>query len=258
MFVRGFHRVVTNEIEVDVRRHVNRVFLDPVRAVIHDIEVTRETVTLRVNRHKSQVNTRISVHHNRVHDVVLVEGHGERGTQGRHKTVKEQSHTVLVQIHVLEDRIHVLVERLRIDDILHTEDTFFLQHFLLAVRLTLVVLLTDMFTDRNCHTWINTRRVDIFLYKLEVLPEALLEIHLQVVQRKRHTAVGLRRVLVAAGHVERVLMCDYVLDQLHRRVTLAFVLAFAVLGRHHDILQTVHVRRQLHLHVFPALTLAER
>ena len=104
------HRIVAHEIEVDIRRHVDGVFLQTERAVIDDIQVARETVTLGVHRHKRQVDTRITIHHDGIHDIVLVESHGEGGGERRDKAVEQQVHVVVVDIDVLEDSIHVLLE----------------------------------------------------------------------------------------------------------------------------------------------------
>ena len=106
-----FHRVVAHEIEVDIRRHVDRVSLQPVRAVIDDVQVPREAVTLRIDRHESKVDARIAVHHDGIHDVVLVERHGKGGTERRNEAVEQQVHAVVIDIHVFEDCIDVLLER---------------------------------------------------------------------------------------------------------------------------------------------------
>ena len=85
---------------------------------------------------------------------------------------------------------------MRSDDVFDTENTLLLQHFLLAVGLLLIVFFADMLADRDRHIRIDTRGVKVFLHEREVLPETLVKIHLQVIQRKGHTAVGLRGVLV--------------------------------------------------------------
>ena len=69
---------MTDEVQVDMRRDVDGIFLEFERRVIDDIEVSGKGVTLRVNRYESQVNHRIAVQHDRIHDVVLVVGHGQR------------------------------------------------------------------------------------------------------------------------------------------------------------------------------------
>ena len=102
--------------------------------------MTRETVTLRVNRHERKVDTRIAVHHNRVHDIILVESDGKGGGERRDKAVKQQVHAVVVDIYILEDSVRRLLEGTRRKNIFYTKDTFLLEYFLLAVRLTLVVL----------------------------------------------------------------------------------------------------------------------
>ena len=249
--------VVADEIEVDIRRYVDCVFLEPERTVIDDIQVTRETVTLRVHRNKRQVDTRVAVHHDGVHDIVLVESHRQCGTQRRDETVEKQIHAVLIDIDILENSIHILLERLRCNDILHAENTLLLQYFLLAVGLLLVVFFAYVLTDTDRHIRIDTRGIKVFLYEREVLPEALVKIHLQVIQREGHAAVGLRSVLVRSRHVERILVRNHILDQLYRRIAFTLVLALAVFRGHNDILQSIYVRRQLHLHVLAVLTLTK-
>ena len=106
-----FHGVVAHEIEVDIRRHVDRVFLQTESTIIDDIQVTRETVTLRVHRYERQVDTRVTVHHDGIHDIVLIERHRKCRTKRRYESVEQQIHTVVVDIYVLEDRVHVLLER---------------------------------------------------------------------------------------------------------------------------------------------------
>ena len=246
---------VAHEIEVDVRRYVDGVFLEPESAVIHDIQVSRKTVTLRVHRHERQVNTRITVHHDGIHDIVLVERYCERRTERRYEPVEQQVHAVVVDIYILEDGVDVLLEGLRTDHALDTENTFLVQHFLLPVRAFLVVFGVQVLADTHRHVRIDTRRVNVFLHKREITPERFLPVHLDVVQRKRHAAVAFCRVLIYGCHAERVLAGDHVLDQFYSRVALATVVALAVLGSHHYILQSVHIRSQLHLHVLAVLTL---
>ena len=250
-------REVADEVQVDVRRDVDGVFLDAECRVVHDIQVTRESVTLRVNRHKRQVNTRVAVHHDRVHDIILIERHCQRRRQRRHKPVEQQVHVVVVDIYVLEDRIDVLLERTRRHQVFHAEDTFLLQNLLLAVRLALVVFLVQVLADTDRHTRIDARRIDILLDEREVLPERFVPVDLDVIQRKRHARVTLRRVLIHRLHARRILVRYHFLDQLYRRVAFAFVLALAVLGRHHNVLQSIYVRRHLHLRVFAVLPLAQ-
>ena len=216
--------------------------------------MTREAVTLRVHRHERKVDTRIAVHHDRVHDVVLIERDRDGRRQRRDEAVEQQVHAVIVDLHLFEDSVRRLFERTRRKDVLDTEDTFLLQHFLLTVWFALVVLLADMLTDTNRHVRVHTRGVDVFLHEGEVLPESLLEVHLDIIQRKRHTAVRLRGVLLGSGHAVFVFVGNDVLDQLHSRVTFAFVIPFAVLRRHHDVLQSIDIRMHLDLHVLTVLT----
>ena len=104
------HRVVAHKIEVNIRRHIDRVFLEPVGRVIDNIEVPRETITLRVNRHKRQIYTRIAVNHDCIHNIVLVEGNGNRGVQRRDEAVEQQIHVIVIDIYVLEYGVHILLE----------------------------------------------------------------------------------------------------------------------------------------------------
>ena len=126
------------------------------------------------------------------------------------------------------------------------------------MRFLLVVFRVQVLTDGDGHVRINACGVNVFLYEIELFPEWLLPIDLYIIQRKRHTRITVRRIEVGGVDAERVLAGNHVLYQFDGRVTFAFIVAFAVLGRHHDILQTVHIRRQLHLHVRPVLTLTQR
>ena len=160
------------------------------------------------------------------------QGRGER----RDEAVEQQIHAVLVDIYVLENCIYILLETARRDNILHTEDSLLLQDLLLAMRFALIILFVDVLANRNRHIRIDTRCVDVFLHEREVLPERLLPVHLDIIQRKRHTAVGLRRVLVHGTYVERVFVGDDVLDQLHGRITFAL-----------DLLRLIYETSLLHI-----------
>ena len=106
-----FHGVVAHEIEVDIRRHVDRVFLQTESTIIDDIQVTRETVTLRVHRYERQVDTRVTIDHDGIHDIVLVERHRKGRTKRRYESVEQQIHAVVVDIYVFENSVHVLLKR---------------------------------------------------------------------------------------------------------------------------------------------------
>ena len=99
-----------------------------------------EAVTLGVDGHESEVDALVAVHHNGVHNVVLVERDGDGRVERTDEAVEEQLHIVVVEVHVLEDGVHVLAEGLRVNNVLQSEDAFFLQDTLFAVRFPLEIL----------------------------------------------------------------------------------------------------------------------
>ena len=115
-----------------------------------------------------------------------------------------------------------------------------------------------MLADTHRQIRIDTRRIDVFLHESEVLPEPFLEIHLDVIQREGHTAVGLGGVLVGGGDAVLLFVGNHVLDQFYGRITFAFVVPFAVLGSNHDILQSIDVGAHLDFHILAALSFAQR
>ena len=115
-----------------------------------------------------------------------------------------------------------------------------------------------MLTDTDRHRRIDTRCVHILLHKREIAPERFRPVNLDIIEGKGHTRVGLGGVLVSRFHAERVLVSNHILNQLDGRVTFAFVVPFAVLGSHHNILQTVHIRLEFNFGIGACLPFAER
>ena len=114
-----------------------------------------------------------------------------------------------------------------------------------------------MLADAYRQIRIDTRRIDIFLHEREILPETLLEVHLDVIQREGHTAVGLCCVLGRGGDAVLLFVGYHVLDQFYGRITFAFIVTFAVLGSNHDILQSIDVGAHLDFHILAALSFAQ-
>ena len=72
------------------------------RTVFQDIEVTAETEVLLVVGHKLQVIARVTVHGNRVGNIITVEGNSIVA-DGRCKRKLQESHMVVIDIHVSEN-----------------------------------------------------------------------------------------------------------------------------------------------------------
>ena len=105
--------VPAHEIEVQLLRHAQRIVLQAIGGVVGDIEVTRETIALRVVRHIEQVDARYAIHHQRIEDIIAI----ERGRQGRgerrDEAVGEQVRMVGVDIDVAEEGVGHLPKRTR-------------------------------------------------------------------------------------------------------------------------------------------------
>ena len=69
---------VAHPVHVDGRRDIDAESFERVGRVIDDIQVSREAKTLTVHRYKSQVYTRCIFNNHRIHNIVVVEAHGQR------------------------------------------------------------------------------------------------------------------------------------------------------------------------------------
>ena len=105
------NRVVTCKVQVNLWRDIDLVLLYAVGGVINYIQVTRKSVTLRIDGHKSQINTLITIHHNGVHNIVLIKTNCHTRGERRYKTVVQQIHTVVIDVYIFKECLDVFMKR---------------------------------------------------------------------------------------------------------------------------------------------------
>ncbi len=153
-----------------MRRNTNRIFLELVCGVVHDIQMSHQRIALRIDRDKNQIDNRISIQNNGIHYVILVVADSQRRRQGRNKAIEQQIHIVVVDIHIRKDGIHILFYGLSGHYLFETVSAVMLNNQILAVRFMLEILVSQMLTDRKSERRIGARSIDIFLHKTKVLP----------------------------------------------------------------------------------------
>ena len=101
-----------------MRRNTDGKLLELVRGIVHDVQMAHQRITLRVDRNENQINNRIAIQNERIHDVILVVANRQRGRQGRYETIEEHIHIVVVYIHFGENGVHRLFQCLSRHDLL--------------------------------------------------------------------------------------------------------------------------------------------
>ena len=92
---------VFHEVDTSLLGQVHGTFLHGIGGVLHHVEVPRETEVLRVLRNESQMHALLLVHHECVHQIVLVEADGS-ATDGADEAALQQPDVVVVDVDVGE------------------------------------------------------------------------------------------------------------------------------------------------------------
>ena len=92
---------VFHEVDTRLLGQVHGTFLHGIGGVLHHVEVPRETEVLRVLRNESQMHALLLVHHECVHQIVLVEADGS-ATDGADEAALQQPDVVVVDVDVGE------------------------------------------------------------------------------------------------------------------------------------------------------------
>ena len=244
-------RQVADEVEVDVGRDAQGVFLDGVGAVVDDVEVSGEAEAFAVERHESQVDALDPVHLEGVGDVVLVVGRGQRAGERADEAVEQHLHVVVVDVGVREDGADVGAEAAGVQRLVEAEAAAALHPRARALGIALEPGRGKVFAQRDGQhgRLLELRRVHVFLQEAELVPEAAaVEVDVEAVERHDQLLVVVHLVARRGLDAVLVLVGDDVADQLHGGVAAAAVHAVAAaLGLHDHGLDAVGVG--LHLDV---------
>ncbi len=111
-----------------MRRNVYLVSLQRIGRVRHDVEMSRKAETLAVDRHKRQIDTRRIIHHDGVHDVVVVVCDGYRRRERTDKSVEQQVYIVREYVHRLKQCIHIVVDAAVVEQFIQSFPAFGSHH----------------------------------------------------------------------------------------------------------------------------------
>ncbi len=96
---------VADEVHARADGQVHQTALHPVGAVVEHPQASREAKVLRVLRQESQLDALVAVHHQGIHDIILVKGNGVGGRKRAGEVALQQVDGVVVDVHVREEAL---------------------------------------------------------------------------------------------------------------------------------------------------------
>ena len=133
--------------------HIQFVTLEGVGGIVDDIEMAGKTETLGVHRHETQVNTLLSVDHQGIEDVEVVERSRQGAGEGRNELIEEQADVVIQDINGLEYLLQVFIETAVIEEDIQSIPSLGCLNLTLFLGHILVILLCQGLAQRqgqNC------------------------------------------------------------------------------------------------------------
>ena len=140
---------VCEPVDIALWRYVEVVSFECVGRVRHDVQVPREAETLAVHGHESEVNAGLSFDEEGVHDVVVVEGDGQRRGEWAHEAIEHDVDVVGEYVDGLEDSLYILTNASVVQQLVKSVPSLCLHHFALFGGVELGIFVRKLFANTD-------------------------------------------------------------------------------------------------------------
>ena len=216
--------------------HVATLYLPA--GISEDIEVATEAEVLLVIRQEVQMEALVVVDHQRIFNVIAIEGDGST-TDRRGKGILQHADLIVVDIDIGEDILQHRGEDItRLNEIIDTRRVHTLDDDFLVVRFLTIDLLRDRLIDRDRKDELVVVRTGLHLVDkplLLLILGTIQDLWSNIIDSKRQFLIFVILIEVVVVEISLLLGSYHLLHHLYSRIVLTAVTS--TLGLHGDLLQ---------------------
>ena len=248
------HLHVIHEVDITLSGDRHLTAFDQPRGISHDIEVATEAEVLCVVRKEMQMEAFVSVHIERIYDIVAIKGDGPIADRTG-EVILQETDLVIIDVNVSEDILQDLVDDItRLDDMVDTLGAGAQDDGLLTTRILTVNFLGDGLVkgEGQHHLAIIRRGLNLIHQPTHLLvPRVLHPLLRDVIEGKSQLLVFLVLIVVVITEVGAFLGGNDLSHHCHCRIVLPAIAAALgldghllqqfIVGFHRHVADTLHI-----------------